>query len=383
MEVPSMRTLATASVATLLTIGIVGIGTSAASQRSPIGIDRSEPAPSIAGTLFGVSGTSQSTLWTVGNTNAGKTLILRGAPGAWSRVASPSPVGTANLYGVAGSSDNAWAVGTIITTSHASTTSKSLIDRWNGKKWIQVFSPSPGAFNFTYGVAAYTSGPDDAIAVGSTGSGTTTRTFSLLDVAGRWRQVPCPSQGTDSSLSGVASSGGTAIAVGSSVVGSVATPVILSYSVGKWRSMPFKMRPHGRLSSVTMTSPTNAWAVGETDSDQALIVRWNGREWTQVRSPSPARFSVLDAVAAGSPSSVWAVGAFGTSAGTSPLTSLLELHWDGRRWTKISTPAEPRPASFHGVASTTCGTNECDAVAVGGVGVTPRTFGIEFHYQFK
>ena len=50
--------------------------------------------------------------------------------------------------------------------------------------------------------------------------------------------------------------------------------------------------PRGqRLSGVTATSASNAWAVGAITADpgQTLIERWNGTAWMRV--PSPTRIN--------------------------------------------------------------------------------------------
>jgi len=71
----------------------------------------------------------------------------------------------------------------------------------------------------------------------------------------------------------------------------------------------------GRLNGVAATSATNAWAVGATTSGKTLILHWNGTRWTQVTSPSPSSAKYgndLSAVTATSASSAWAVGTLGT-----------------------------------------------------------------------
>src|SRR5215472_10205662 len=41
------------------------------------------------------------------------------------------------------------------------------------------------------------------------------------------------------------------------------------------------------LQSVAVLSPCNAWAVGDYDPTQTLIVHWNGSAWKQVKTPNP------------------------------------------------------------------------------------------------
>jgi hypothetical protein len=84
----------------------------------------------------------------------------------------------------------------------------------------------------------------------------------------------------------------------------------------------------GGLGAVAAISSSNAWAVGSTGSNGALIMRWNGASWSQVSAHAPSS-SFLNGVAGTSATNAWAVG--GTGAGK-PLI----LRWNGSRWTRIS-----------------------------------------------
>ena len=91
------------------------------------------------------------------------------------------------------------------------------------------------------------------------------------------------------------------------------------------------------LSSVTVVSACNAWAVG-TDINsglaQTLIEHWVGASWTVVPSPDPGNSdNTLSSVRALSANNAWAVGSTtSTSTGTTPLI----LHWDGAGWTQAT-----------------------------------------------
>jgi hypothetical protein len=64
------------------------------------------------------------------------------------------------------------------------------------------------------------------------------------------------------------------------------------------------------LLGVVVTSASNAWAVGSTGA-RTLILRWDGRAWQRVPSPSPGSTSnLLFGVGATSASNAWAVGDF-------------------------------------------------------------------------
>jgi hypothetical protein len=98
------------------------------------------------------------------------------------------------------------------------------------------------------------------------------------------------------------------------------------------------------LDGVAVVSPCLAWAVGgyEIGSQpvQTLIVRWNGRSWSQVASPDPnpaTNFNDLLGVATVSARGAWAVGV--SSSPGSELT--LIAHWNGHHWRQVSSPSVP------------------------------------------
>ena len=128
---------------------------------------------------------------------------------------------------------DAWAVGEI---SCGCGPGLSLTERWNGKAWKQVASPSPGGGAGLSDVAVVSA--RIAWAVGETGSGDgPTKTLTLRWDGTAWRKVPAPSRGASASLSAVA-----------------------------------------------VTSSRNAWAVGATSvvnhgSSTTVILRWNGTTW--------------------------------------------------------------------------------------------------------
>lgn len=104
--------------------------------------------------LHGVAAVSPGDAWAVGGTNfTGKTVILHWNGAAWARVSSPTPPGiSSELRGVTGTSaTNAWAVGDTFTK----TGRVPLIERWNGTAWRQVRSPALPAEGILNGVRRY------------------------------------------------------------------------------------------------------------------------------------------------------------------------------------------------------------------------------------
>jgi hypothetical protein len=115
-----------------------------------------------------------------------------------------------------------------------------------------------------------------------------------------------------------------------------------------WKKVP---SPRGYLSGVAATSARNAWAVGDGTSVHTLILRWNGRIWKRVPSPSPGAhfYPFLNGVAATSARSAWTVGDT-TDCGCGPGLSLT-LRWDGRTWKRVASPTPGGGTSLFGVAT--------------------------------
>jgi hypothetical protein len=74
-----------------------------------------------------------------------------------------------------------------------------------------------------------------------------------------------------------------------------------------------------------------AWAAGTTGfgTADALIVRWSGKAWTRVTSPSPGRDVSLSGLGFATAGNGWAVGA--AVAGSDTSTTVI-LHWNGKTW---------------------------------------------------
>ncbi len=80
-----------------------------------------------------------------------------------------------------------------------------------------------------------------------------------------------------------------------------------------------------------------AWAVGDYSNGSArlaLIERWNGTNWAQVPSITPANSfqPELTGGTAISANDAWAVGGYIAIAGGFPHRTLIE-HWNGTTWT--------------------------------------------------
>jgi hypothetical protein len=118
---------------------------------------------------------------------------------------------------------------------------------------------------------------------------------------------------------------------------------------------------------VSLASPADGWAVGAFDDDDAvghpLVEHWNGTAWKLGNAPQPAgRAAQLAGVDELSPSNVWAVG---DSEGNSGVTSDLPLieQWNGTKWSIVAGVSLPAGAS--GVLNAIGGSGPDDLWAVG------------------
>ena len=198
----------------------------------------------------GVSAQSASNVWAVGaydnpTTNANQTLVLHWNGTRWSMVASPSPGATGNPYGAcflervsAESPTDAWAVGCY--PNPTTNAFETLVLHWNGTRWSQVASPTPGGNDFLTGLNGVSArSATDAWAVGNYSNQTTgaTETLVLHWNGTRWSQVASPNPGgtTTSSSNG--------------------------------------------LKGVSAHSATDVWAVGSYTGG-TLVLHWNGTNWS-------------------------------------------------------------------------------------------------------
>jgi len=84
------------------------------------------------------------------------------------------------------------------------------------------------------------------------------------------------------------------------------------------------------------------YSFADTKFDPAVYTlseRWDGRTWTQVRSPNPGGpaehlpdQSLLQALCMGSPSDAWSAGSYSSG---SPAGKILIERWTGRTWTQL------------------------------------------------
>jgi len=295
----------------------------------------SASAADTKGQLKAVAAVSRNDVWAVGCSglcNGPDSLILHWNGSRWAKVASPDPgPGFDELTGVtAVSARDVWAVGYACNTANClgpGGVFRTLILHWDGAKWSAVTSPDPSTIsNLLSGVSAVSA--DDVWAAGSYDPHPPTldSTTLILHWNGtKWSQVASPD------------------------LNATLTPT---------------------LYGISAHSATDAWAVGSEcpypacpsfrPSTDTLILRWNGRRWSKVASPSPGSVgSVLFAVSAVKADDAWAVGDLINTSG--PIRALIE-HWNGTKWSQV---AAANPSSYFNDLQAVSAASACDIWATG------------------
>jgi hypothetical protein len=304
-------------------------------------------------TLNSVAALSRSQAWAVGdyhtNGQSLKTLVEHWNGSSWTVQRSPSPVtGNNTLSSVAAtSSSNVWAVGYTLSTGGQQ---KTLIEHWNGKSWTVQRSPSPSSSSLLTAVAAVSRTNVWAVGYSDSSDGTTTKTLIEHWDGTSWKIQPSPNPSlTQNYLCGVdATSGLNAWTSGMYVDAGFQGPLMERWNGTSWSVHASAPQPPGYEydpCSMFALSSSNIWAVGSRwylDADHTLIEHWNGSTWKVQASPNPAGGdmdeNVLNGVTATSPTNAWAAG-WSYVRNSGHRKALIE-HWNGFTW-KLQTAAIP------------------------------------------
>jgi hypothetical protein len=270
---------------------------------------------------------------------------------------TPNPNGAGNtLNAVAAvSASDAWAVG--YQNDNNLNESRTLAQHWNGTSWATIKSPNPGSTpgcqgsntgNFLNAVAAVDS--NDVWAVGFSFTCTSLlRPMALHWNGTQWAVVATPKLNTNdnAALNGIlAFASDDVYAVGYQPAKNGAVQTLIEHWDGNaWSVVP---SPNANntgnvLMSISGTSPTDIWAVGDKAAPgievRTLALHFDGTTWSVVPTPSPVSGSELDqnvltSVVASSADDVTAVGF--TLANQTELT--MAQHWNGTKWNVVPTP---------------------------------------------
>jgi hypothetical protein len=351
-----------------------------------------------AGELKAVAAVTPRNVWAVGcsgSCNGPDSLILHWNGRRWAKVASPDPgAGYDLLTGVtAVSARDVWAVGYACNTTNCQVF-HTLILHWNGTKWSAVTSPDPSTVSNTlYGVTAVSA--DNVWAAGSYIPDATTLLSSTMILhwnGKKWSRVASPNVADASNtLYGVdAHSAASAWAVGNECIdpacpdpGITTDTIILRWNGKKWSRVasPSPGTTNSVLFGVSAVRADDAWAVGDftaTGGISALIEHWNGAKWSQVTAANPgSSFNDFQAVSAASARDIWAVG--DQLGAALPYTTLTE-HRTGTTWSAVASPngtTSTVGANVNFLAGVAA-ISRTDAIAVGWVQVFTDP-GIAYH----
>jgi hypothetical protein len=296
--------------------------------------------------LDGVFCTSGSNCWAVGQRQSGPAVlnqVLHWNGKSWRNTTVPNPAGkSANslneLFAVRClSARNCWAVGEDTKNGGLTTLNQAL--HWNGRKWALVHTPDPAGTkandnNELFDVTCTSSA--SCWSVGDFGTPfSSTGHQKLLNQVLHWN-------GNRWSRVRTTNPGGTS------------------------------MNHLNSLFSVRCGSATNCNAAGDEGTTRAStfkvyneIFHWNGKRWSQVRTPQPGpsgsgRYSQIDALACGSATYCWGAGSYGSNSPA--LTSQNEiLHWNGKKWTRSTVP-NPAGDDNQLIGATCSSTRNCWAL---------------------
>jgi hypothetical protein len=106
----------------------------------------------------------------------------------------------------------------------------------------------------------------------------------------------------------------SAWAVGEEAVGLSAPgfPLIMRWDGTQWTKVTTSLRWQGRLTSVSVESARQAWAIGQDTGFNQHVLRWNGKAWREVAFPGQDESGVQLSRVRSAGGETWIVGATGT-----------------------------------------------------------------------
>jgi hypothetical protein len=272
-------------------------------------------------------------------------------------------------------SNNVWAVGENVTHDNfGDPLFHTLIEHFDGTRWSIVTSPTLPVGADLNAVTAISANNIWAVGAKSSSVLFAPVAANLIEHfdGTNWSVVPAPTLSSHEELTGVSGdSAGDVWAVGFTRGPLAVVAEVLHFNGTSWTSVPIPSAAGTQLSAVTALSPTNVWAVGNTNGGQTtLIEHFDGRSWSIIPSPNVSTGSVfntnaLTGIAAASANNIYAVGFSSDPAIDGGFERTLIEHWNGSKWTIVSSPNSTiGHDQLFGVTTRTDGT----AIAVGTAG---------------
>jgi hypothetical protein len=332
------------------------------------------PHPGKWSVLNGVFCTSSANCWAVGSYQTSidgrglnEVVHWNGKKWAQVRVTSPGGKDSSQLLAVRCLKPaDCWTVG--FYSKGAAELSEAL--HWNGKKWSRVATPTPGGtlggdLNQLFDVVCAT--PANCWAGGEYGSGSPSSHEVILNEVLHWNgktwsvvHVPDPGGSGPGDVQAIDAircpSARHCLAVGT--YGRITSFKLLNEALrwngSKWVKVTISS-PAGtaaddlsELDGLGCASVSNCWAVGsygdfstQTYLDEAF--HWNGKKWSLATTPNPdgtgsGASNDLYAANCTSAANCWAVGSYGSVMDGTGTVLDLALHWNGKKWSQVSTP---------------------------------------------
>jgi hypothetical protein len=266
-----------------------------------------------------------------------------GSSGSGWRITSSPDRGTFDeLDGVTvTSSTQAWAVGRYI---DAAGQSRALIERAEDGAWKIAFTSGTSTRDsYLLAISADTS--SDIWAVGYTDSLNYEKSRTLIEHwdRHRWTISASAVPGALFGVSALSQRDVWAVGVNTPKGGAPQT-LVEHWNGTKW-SIVKSAGPgsYGNsLSAVFAVSSTDIWAVGQSEPSEYgfkdLVLHWDGTKWSAVSSPALGLDSAFRSVSASSSDNVWAVGYYNVDTPEGTLSYALSEHWDGRSWKVYNVP---------------------------------------------
>jgi hypothetical protein len=238
-----------------------------------------------------------------------------------------------------------WAVG--YSAGVAGLEEATLIEHWNGRAWMVVASPNPGTvWNQLDSVVALSA--NDVWAVGYYKHYSTPARVLVEHWDGKnWSVVDAPNPGSGwnelASLSAVSAS--DLWGVGWIQDDGPRQPLVEHWNGVAWTRITINARSVQELRAVAAVSPTEVWASGPMGGAQEFE-RWDGTRWKSIPGPTPGQGVEIWGISASASDDAWVAGG-GIGRGYQPLLE----HWDGTSWKTVSAPGGIAAGRLTGVLS--------------------------------
>jgi len=268
---------------------------------------------------------------------AGTALLGTAATAAtatWNDVALPATAGTGTLSAIAtGSGTSAMTIGTL--------NGGTAVYSWSGTAWQSTAAvPVP----FAPSALAVVSGSD------AWAGGIGPFTLNGLGVSlhwngSAWQQVTYPSWQLPLAIA--ASPDGAAWSIAGWTRDGGSPSSLFRWTGSAWASVSVPAPAGTAFTSISARTKNDVWLGGTYSNGTSvfpIVVHYDGTTWAPVTAPSgtwgvPANQNVVQAIAAVSPTSVWALRAQHAS---------YLLHYDGTSWQQIALPTAADPLSVAG-----------------------------------